>query len=58
MCTEQTSIAAISAKRGVLVNSTQEKIVIDKHAKGLGLGTWKHIDFLINHCGYRLERKM
>ena len=50
-------VQLLSKKKGVRVNTTIGCIVVNSYARGLGLGTWKHIDFLVNHCGYLLKRE-
>lgn len=52
-------IKALSRKSDVRVNSTTQEVVVvkssSKHAKcDLGNGSWGKIDYLVNHCGYRL----
>jgi hypothetical protein len=53
----QKSIDLLRSKKGVWVNPVTDTIVVVKNGHNAGIGSWKHIDYLVNHCGYAIEYK-
>lgn len=53
----QKSIELLRSKKGVWVNQLTDTIEVQKESHNAGIGTWKHIDYLVNYCGYAMEFK-
>lgn len=46
------SVQMLLSKRGVKVNMSNSSIAINQMDHNVGIGSWGHIDFLVNYCGF------
>jgi hypothetical protein len=47
-----TSVQTLISRKGVKVSMTNSSITINKTDHEAGIGSWGHIDYLVNYCGF------
>jgi hypothetical protein len=52
---QQKSIEILKGRKGVRINTYTNIITVRSHPGYIGLGLWRHLDYLSNYCGYLVE---